>query len=134
MAKDTGKKVAIGVTLAGVAGYVAGILTAPKSGEDTRKDIAKGAQDLKDSAAAQLRELNDELKDLINETKGRTIALSASARQEFDEALIKAKDAQNKAATVLKAVKNGEADDPQLAAAIKQVKQAKKNLAKYLKK
>ena len=89
--------------------------------------------DIKRDAEEQLQNFNDELKGLIKETKAKTIALSAQAREEFNEAVVKAKDAQNKATTVLKAVKAGEADDPQLNKAVKQAKQARKNLGKFSK-
>jgi len=46
---------------------------------------------------------------------------------------MKAKDAQNKAGEVLKAIKRGEASDPDLDKALRQAKQAAKNLGKYLK-
>jgi len=39
MSKDTGKKVALGALIAASVGYVAGVLTAPKSGKETRQDI-----------------------------------------------------------------------------------------------
>ena len=131
--QHTARKVAVGSALAGAVGYLAGILTAPKSGKDTRHDIANKAEDVKASAEDELMDLNDELKGLIKMTKEKTVALSSSARAEFNEAVIKAKDAQNKAGEVLKAVKKGEANDPELNKAVKQAKQAAKNLGKYLK-
>jgi gas vesicle protein len=36
---STFKRVAIGSAVAAAAGYVAGVLTAPKSGKATRKDV-----------------------------------------------------------------------------------------------
>jgi gas vesicle protein len=128
----TGRKFAISAIVAGVTGYLAGILTAPQSGKDTRNDIAGKAGDVKATAEEQLQSASDELKGLIKETKSKTIALSSQAREEFNEAVVKAKDAQNKATTVLKAVKAGKADDPQLNKAVKQAKQAQKNLARFL--
>jgi gas vesicle protein len=127
-----GRKFALGAAVAAVTGYVAGILTAPQSGKDTRDDITNKATDVKLSAEEQLQNASDDLKTLIKETKTKTVALSSQAREEFNEAVVKAKDAQNKATTVLKAVKAGKADDPQLNKAIKQAKQAQKNLAKFL--
>lgn len=131
--QHTAQKLAIGSMIAGAVGYLAGILTAPKSGKDTRHDIASKAEDVKDSAEDQLADLNDELKGLIKTTKVKTVALSSTARAEFNEAVIRAKDAQSKASEVLKAVKQGEASDPDLNKAVKQAKQAVKNLGKYLK-
>jgi gas vesicle protein len=131
--EHTGRKIAIGSAIAGLAGYVAGVLTAPKSGKQTRGDIARKAEDLKDDAEGQLQDLNEELKDLIKTTKTKTVALSSSARVEFNEAVVRAKDAQNKTAQVLKAAKAGEASDPDLNKAVKQARLAVKNLAKFLK-
>jgi len=131
--ENTGRKMAISAMIAGAVGYVTGILTAPKSGKETRKDIANEAGELKGTAEEQLSKINEELKELIKETKTRTVALSAQAREEFNEAVIRAKDAQNKATTVLKAVKAGGADNPELNKAVKQAKLAKKNLSKFLK-
>lgn len=131
--EHTGRKIALGSLIAGVTGYVAGILTAPKSGKETRSEIADKADDVKEDAEGQLQNLNEELKDLIKSTKVRTIALSSTARADFNEAVIHAKDAQNKATQVLKAVKNGQAVDPELNKAVKQARQAVKNLGKFLK-
>lgn len=131
--KHTGRKIAFGAAIAGVTGYITGILTAPKSGKETREDIADKAVDIKDDAIDELENLEDGLGDLIDKTKAKTIALSSQAREEFNEAVIKAKDAQNKVRHVLKSVKAGEAEDPELNKAIKQAKQAKKNLSKYFK-
>lgn len=131
--QHTGRKVAIGSAIAGLAGYLAGVLTAPKSGEQTRSDITRKAGDIKEDTADQLMDLNDELKELIKTTKIKTIALNSSARAEFNEAVVRAKDAQNKTAQILKAAKAGEATDPDLNKAVKQGRQAIKNLGKFLK-
>ncbi len=128
-----GRKVAIGSAIAGAAGYLAGILTAPKAGKQTRQVIADKADDLKNDTEGQLQELNTELKELIKTTKVKTVALSSSARAEFNEAVVKAKDAQNKSTQVLKAAKAGEASDPDLNKAVKQARMAIKNLGKFFK-
>lgn len=131
--ENTGKKMALSALIAGVAGYLGGILTAPKSGKETRKQIAEEAEGLKESAEDQLEKANEELKVLIKDAKTKTVALSAQAREEFNEALLRAKDAQNKTSTALKAVKKGEAEDPDLNKAVKQARQAAKNLSKFFK-
>jgi len=131
--EHTGRKLAIGTALAGAVGYVTGILTAPKSGKETREDIADKAEDIKEGAEDQLQNLHDELNDLLKITKNKSVALGSKARGEFNEAIVRAKDAQNKASYVLKAVRAGQADDPELNKAIKQAKQAQKNLSKFLK-
>ncbi|HEX5395411.1 MAG TPA: YtxH domain-containing protein [Candidatus Saccharimonadales bacterium] len=135
MPKDphTGRKIAVGALVAGAAGYVAGILTAPKSGKETRDDITEKAGDIKDEGLDKLQDLRDELEDLLDTAKSKTVALSAKSREEFNEAVVAAKDAKNKAGMVIKAFRAGEADDPELNKAIKQAKQAQKNLSRYFK-
>ncbi len=130
---NTGKKIAIGAAVSGVVGYLAGLLTAPASGKETRHEIAEKAGDVKTEAEQQLEKLHDELDDLIKDAKVKTIALGSAAREEFNETVVAARDAQDKAAHVLKAVRAGKADDPELNKALKQAKQASKNLAKYFK-
>lgn len=126
------RKLAIGSAIAAGVGYVAGVLTAPKSGKETRTDIANKAVDLKDSLVFQLEDLEDQLKNKLKDAKNKTLTMSSTARAEFNEAVIRAKDAQNKATHVLKAVKEGESNDSDLNRAIKQAKQALKNLERYL--
>jgi len=129
----TGRKIAAGAAIAGAVGFVAGILTAPKSGKETRSDIAQEFGNLKNSVAIELAVAQRDLGALIKDAEAATLNLSAKARDEFNEMLIRAKDANNKAKMVLKAFKAGEADDPELNKAVKQAKQAQKNLSKYLK-
>lgn len=134
MTKDnkTGK-LAVGALIGGLVGYVTGIMTAPKSGKQTREDIVGKAESVKEGAEGQLQDVLDELNGTIDKVKAKSLALSSKARTEYDETLVKAKDAQNKASQVLKAVKAGEASDPELNKAVKQARLAAKNLAKYLK-
>ena len=129
----TGQKVALGAAIAGIGGYFAGILTAPKSGKETRAELADKTVELKDDASHQLQVAQDELGVVLKEAQSKTVALGSQAREEFNEALVRAKDAQNKTKTILKAVKAGQAQDPELNKAVKQAKLAKKNLSKFLK-
>ncbi len=135
MTKDNnaGKKLAIGAALAGITGYVAGILTAPKSGKETRADIAQKADKVAESVLFELRELEFELKELLAKTKSEAATLKGKALEEFNQAVEAAKDAQNKLVTVTKSIKAGEAEDPELNKALKQGKLAANNLKKYLK-
>jgi gas vesicle protein len=130
---NTGRKMALSAVIAGVAGYIGGVLTAPKSGKETRKKLTEEAEGFKDSAEEQLQKANEDLKVLLKDAKTKTVSLSAQAKEEFNEALLRAKDAQNKASSTLKAIKNGEAEDPELNKAVKQAKLAAKNLGRFFK-
>lgn len=127
------KKFALGALIGGMAGYVTGVMTAPKSGKETRQDIVNKADAVKSGAETQLQETIDELNTTIDQLKSKGVALSAKAREEYDERLMMAKDARNKASSILKAVQAGEDENPELNRAVKQGRQAVKNLAKYLK-
>jgi len=129
----TGQKIALGAAIAGIGGYLAGVLTAPKSGKETRGELAEQAGVLKNDAEVQLAVAQRELGVVIKEAQEKTVSLGAAARGEFNETLIRAKDAQNRAKIVLKAFKSGTAEDPELNKAVKQARQAQKNLSKFLK-
>jgi gas vesicle protein len=129
----TGRKVAVGAVVAGIGGFVAGILTAPKSGKETRAELAEQASAVKNDAEIELAVAQRELGIVIKDAQAKTANLGAKAKEELNEALIRAKDAQSKAVIVMKAFKAGQAEDPELNKAVKQAKQAQKNLGKFLK-
>lgn len=131
--QNIGQKLALGAALGGALGYLAGILTAPKSGKLTRQDIMDKAGEARNEAADQLEAATVELSEALAGAKTKTTAMNAKAREEFNQAVIKAKDAQNKSAQVLKAFKAGEADNPELNRAVKQARLALRNLGKFLK-
>lgn len=131
---DTAKKVAIGGVIAGLVGFLAGVLTAPKSGKETRQDIKDSANKGVAEAEKSLKKLHTELDKAIKEAKVRSGDLSVRAQKELDELLAKAKDSKEKAREILSAVHEGEATDQDLAKAVKQANNALTNLKKYLKK
>ena len=129
----TAGKALVGAVVAGAAGYVAGVLTAPKSGKQTRKQLAEKANEMRGDTEDQLKKTVDELKEMLDKAKDKTMTLSSQAKEEYNETVLRAKDAQKKGSEMIAALKAGKADDPELDKAIKQAKQAKKNLAKFLK-
>ena len=69
MVKKLGlKAMATGALIAAGAGYLAGILTAPKSGKETRRDISKARSD----SEKQLKKLHSDLNGLIKEAETKT--------------------------------------------------------------
>jgi len=61
------KGAAIGVGVGAIAGAIAGILLAPKSGKETRADIAKYLHEMKDKIAAQLAKMKEISQDKYDE-------------------------------------------------------------------
>jgi gas vesicle protein len=128
------KRVAIGSSIAAAAGYVAGLLTAPKSGKETRKDIKQAADKGVAGAEDELKQLRVELDKVVKEAKVSGGKAGAKAQKEFKELVAKAKDSKDKAGEVLGAIRKGDARDEDLAKALKQAKHSLHNLRTYLKK
>jgi len=127
-----GSKFAIGAMIAGGVGYLAGILTAPKSGKETRQDIHDGAVKLKNDAENKLKELSTELNSLITEAKALTSKLGKEARDELQKLMDKATNAKKNAHEVISAFHEGESEDKDLQKAIKDVNKAIDHLKSYL--
>lgn len=134
MSKKNVKRFAIGTAVAGVAGYVAGILTAPKSGKQTREDIKSTVDKNLNEAEKQLKAMHTELNKLLDEAKKHGGKLSGQAQKELDVLLEKTKDTKEKAREMISAIHEGDAEDKDLASAIKQANAAIDNLKTYLKK
>lgn len=132
--KSTTKKFAIGAVIAAAAGYIAGILTAPKSGKETRKDIKDAAAQGWAEAEKQLKRLHTELNQVIGEAKTRATQLKGKAAEELDKAMKTAQAAKEKARELLSAVHEGDADDKDLKRAIDEAGKAVTHLKSYLKK
>ena len=132
--KDAGKKLAIGTILAAAAGYIAGILTAPKSGKETRADIKEAAEHGLSEAEKQLKKLHTELNSVIAEAKAKASALKGKTQEELDKAVSAAMVVKEKARELLSAVHEGDADDKDLKKAISEANKALEHLKTFLQK
>jgi gas vesicle protein len=128
------KRFAIGAVVAAAAGYVAGVLTAPKSGKETRKDIKNASVKARQEAEKKLKQLHSELDNLIEKAKLGAKKLKAGAAEDFASVITQAQIAKQKAREVLSALHEGDAVDKDLQTALKEVQQATDHLRKYLKK
>jgi gas vesicle protein len=128
------KRTAAAGTIAAVAGYLAGILTAPKSGQETRQDIKTAADRSRAEAEKDFKKVQAELDNAITDAKSGSSKLGKKAQEELGELLDKAKDTKTKGGEVLAAIKAGEAEDKDLQRAVRNANTALKSLRKYLKK
>jgi gas vesicle protein len=128
------KRLALGTVIAGAAGYVAGILTAPKSGKETRKDIKDTADKTISAAEEQLKNAHTELNELITEAKKRGRDLQGRSKSQLDDATDKAGKVKEKLRELISAVREGEAEDKELQRAMNDAAKAVAHLKKYLKK
>lgn len=129
---DTGKKLAVGALIAGTVGFVAGILTAPKSGKETREDIKKVTKNAVREVEKQLKTAYTELQELSTKAAAVIKAGGKEAKKDLTKASDRAKEAQARVKEILSAIHEGSADDPELKAALKEAKAAKEHLQKYL--
>ncbi|HSW37267.1 MAG TPA: YtxH domain-containing protein [Candidatus Saccharimonadales bacterium] len=134
MMSKTTKRFALGTMIAGVAGYMAGILTAPKSGKQTRDEIKDAANQSMHEAEKQLKALHTELNKLLEEAKSKGSNVSDKAQTELKDLVDKAKDTKEKAREMLSALHEGGAEDKDLNKAIADAKKAVEHVKDYLKK
>ena len=131
----TAKKMVITTVVAAAAGYVAGILTAPKSGRETRQDIKDKAAKGMIEGEKQLKKLHTELNEVIDEAKSQALVVKGRAKEELDMAIEKTKIVKEKAREMLSAVhEEGDADDKDLRKAIDDANKSIAHLRTYLKK
>lgn len=128
------KKLAAGAGLAAAAGYIAGLLTAPQSGKETREDIKEAAVKGKTEVEKDLKKLHTELSDVIDQVTTKGSDVSGRAKKELKKALDTASDAKEKAREVLSAVHEGDAADKDLKRALTDATRALDHLKTYLKK
>lgn len=132
--KGFGGKLAIGAAIAAAAGYIAGLLTAPKSGKETRADIKKKANETYVAAEKELKKLHTELYEKLTVANEKMSELREKGGQKFDAAVDQAKKAKDKAREMLSSLHDGEANDKDLQKAITEATKAVENLRAYLKK
>ena len=128
------KKLAVGGAIAAAAGFVAGILTAPKSGKETRDDIKVATTKSLKEAEKELKKLHTELDKIIAEVRKQSTKVSGKAQQDLTVILQKANATKEKDREVLSAVHEGDAEDKDLKKAVKDATEALDHLRDYLKK
>lgn len=129
--KDRTKKFAIGTIFAAMAGFVTGILTAPKSGKETRKDIKETALKVKNEAEEKLKQLHKELDELLVSAKMNTEQMRGTIKEQATNTLQNALATKEKVQNMLVNAKGGAVKDKELKKAIKEANEAIAHLKKY---
>ncbi len=120
-----------GVILAGIS-YAAGILTAPKSGRETRKDLRRAALKAKTEAERKLKSAHSDLSDLLEKANQQIGRSKDKVSGEFKSAVDQAEKIRQKTREILSAIHEGEADDKDLQKAVDDVKKAVAHLKNYI--
>jgi len=130
--QDLAKKFAIGAAVTALVGYVVGLLTAPKSGKETREAIKEKTYETYGAAEKELKKLHTELVDLIDEATDRVQEFRN--RKDVKGALDRGHEAKQKAREVLSTLHDGEANDKDLKKAISDATNAIEHLRDFLRK
>lgn len=126
------KRLAIGTAIAAAAGYVTGILTAPKSGKETREDVKTAAVKAKRDAEKELKKLHSEVSKQIDRAKTVGLKLKDEHKDDLSKVVGAAVTAKEKARDMLTALHEGDVEDKDLKTAVKDVNDAVKHLKQYL--
>lgn len=126
-------KVGLIAALAGVIGYATGILTAPKSGKETRQDIKDKTSEARAASEKELKKLQAEMTKLIAKAEAKADSLKVKTAGDRKKIIDNANKAKAKAGEVIEAIKTKEVKDPDLGKAVEELKNAKDNLAKFIK-
>ncbi len=134
MSKDSNKKWAVGAVIAALAGFIAGILTAPKSGKETREDIKDTANRVVSEAEKQLKKIHSEMNVVIEDAKELLQGKTGKTKEDIMSAVASAKEKQAKVKELLSALRDGgSSEDPELAKSLKDAKSALDHLKKFVK-
>ena len=124
----------IKLAVAAVGGFVAGILLAPKSGKETRADLARSAAAAKNMAENKLHAAHEELGSLVEKAEEQAKRLGRKVSTEAKKSIETAKKARAHTAATIAAVRSGESTDEDLDIAVKNARAAVQGLKTYFKK
>lgn len=125
-------KLAIGAAIGAVAGVITGLLFAPKSGEETRKDIADTATKAKDKVVAEAKKAEVELKKLADRVEEEARKRGKTLSKTAEQSIVRAKTARDDLVRRAKDIGNSDDSEDELKKATKRAEEAKKDLEKLL--
>jgi gas vesicle protein len=128
------KKVTEGAIFGAVVGFMAGILTAPKSGKQTRADIKSATQHSIVQAEKKLKEAHTELSDLIEKARKILADDKGRADKQLDEAVKEAQKVKQKVRELLSILHEGDVEDEELKAAVVEAEKTIKHLKAFFSK
>ena len=83
--KNVAGTVAIGAAITAVAGYIAGVLTAPKSGKETREDIKVASTKAKDTAVEKAEEAKEAGLRVASDVKAKAEEVAGDVKAKAEE-------------------------------------------------
>lgn len=130
--KKSVKRVAAGALIAGAAGYVAGVLTAPKSGKATRTDLKNKVEKTTTELEQTLKQLHSQLSTTIDSASKTTKNVKAVAKVRARQVTHSALAAKEKVRSALSTLHEGDHEKRDLEKAVSEAQKAIEHLEKYI--
>lgn len=131
--RKRGKAVPMGAALlAAGLGYAIGLLTAPKSGKETRRDIKRNARRAALATEKHLKVVYADLSHLARDVKRDVKSAKQSVAERAQTALEQANETKKRVREVLSAFHEGESDDLELQQAVREAEAAIAHLRTFL--
>ncbi|MBZ9688732.1 YtxH domain-containing protein [Clostridium estertheticum] len=89
---QTAKKILIGTAAGSVSGLLGGLLFSPKSGKETRKDIANSSKEITNNIKEKTIELKENINDNVTDAKVKIKQKSADLKEALNNKVSDAKD------------------------------------------
>ena len=112
--KKNSRNIIVGAILVGAASYVAGILTAPKKGKETREDIRHASVNLKISLENALKKLYTDSSRQLERALNVNQNLTAQTKKELDLLIASVKHAKDKIKVYLTSLREGEIEEEEI--------------------
>ena len=128
------KKIAIGTIFAGVAGYIAGILTAPKSGKETRQDLKVKATNSKREIEQELKKLHKQLGEVLEDGKNAAKSVTGQAQKDLKKLQDVAESSRERVREILSSFHEGVVEDKEVQKVVKDATKAAEDLKEFGKK
>lgn len=113
--QKTTKNFFTGMLFGAIAGAAAGILLAPKSGKETRADIARYSSEIKDKIAEELSKIQNFTRESYNSVVDRVVGIYESAKKisevDADEIRKKLDDQYEKVEDITKKARRKKTDE-----------------------
>jgi gas vesicle protein len=129
------RNLAVGAAVGAGIGYLAGILTARKSGKETRSDIASATVAAKNKAEKNIKLLHSDLVSMLKDGEAMLKNTTSSTHAGLGKALDTAKVARDSTREILSAIHEGDSTtDADLKKAINEANKAVEHLKKFISK
>ena len=112
--KKSSRNIVFGAMVVGAASYLAGILTAPKKGSETREDIRHASVNAKISLEKSLKKLYSDSSKQLQRALNLNQKLTKQTKRELDLLVASVKHATEKIKIYLTSIRDGDIEEEEI--------------------